>query len=158
MKQSGKERPESRATALPTKKDFDPGNGCLDAQHAWKQFGGLDLEQAYTKFCENAQFYQEDFMFMGPKAFRFYFPVVDRFLRREREPWEFDDSQAWILGKAIRLQLEQCKDDSLLKAIGELCQYVRAHLSTFATDGSEQQEIKAAWLEVESQLAEKRAK
>ncbi len=97
-------------------------------------------------------------MFMGPKAFRFYFPVVDRFLRREREPWEFDDSEAWILGKAVRLQLERRKDDSLLKAIGALCQYVRTHLSKFATTGTEQQDIDAAWLEVETKLAEKRSK
>jgi len=143
---------------LPTEKEFDPWNGCLDAQSAWKHFGGLDLEQAYQKFCENPLNYQEDFMFMGPDAFSFYFPVVDQFLRRERESWEFDDSQAWILGKAMRMQLEQRKDDSLLKAMGELCQHVRTHLSKLATTESEQQEIDAAWLVVESQLAERRAK
>ena len=154
MKPIAKAKSEPTAEELPTEKDFDPWNGCLDAQHAWKQFGGLDLEQAYQKFCENPLNYQEDFMFMGPKAFRFYFPVVDRFLRREREPWEFDDSEAWILGKAVRLQLERRKDDSLLKAIGALCQYVRTHLSKFATTGTEQQDIDAAWLEVEKLVTE----
>ncbi|MBI5801350.1 MAG: hypothetical protein HZA92_11605 [Verrucomicrobia bacterium] len=158
MKAPAKAKSESPATALPTEKDFDPWNGCLDAQHAWKQFGGLDLEQAHEKLCENPLNYQEDFMFMGPKAFKFYFPVVDRFLRREREPWEFDDSQAWILGKAMRLQLERRNDDELLKSIGDLCQHVRTHLSKYATDENEQAEIGAAWLEVESQLAKKPSK
>jgi hypothetical protein len=158
VKPNASAKSESAAKNLPTEKDFDPWNGCLDAQSAWKNFGGLDLEQAYQKFCENPLNYQEDFMFMGPDAFSFYFPVVDQFLRRERESGEFDDSQAWILGKAMRMQLEQRQNDSLLTAIGELCQYVRTHLAKFATTQSEQQEINAAWLEVESQIAEKRAK
>jgi len=148
--------PQSKS--LPSKQDFDPWNGNLDALCAWKNFGGLDLDKAYQRFCENPGYYQEDFMFMGPKAFKFYFPVVDRFLRREREPWEFDDSQAWILGRAMHLQVEEGLDDELLKGIGDLCQHVRSNLSKYAIDENEQAEIGAAWLEVESQLAKKRAK
>jgi len=37
----------------------------LDGFHAWKQFGGLNLQKAYEKFCEHPLCCQEDFMFMG---------------------------------------------------------------------------------------------
>ena len=145
-------------TSLPTENEFNPWNCDLDAQHAWKQFGGLDLEQAYEKFCENPMFYQEDFLFMGPVAFKFYFPVVDRFLRREREAWEFDDSQAWILGGAMRLQLERRLDDDLLEPVGSLCCYVQSHLQKFASAKDEQEAISASWREVEQLLAAARGK
>ena len=38
-------------TSLPTENEFNPWNCDLDAQHAWKQFGGLDLEHACEKSC-----------------------------------------------------------------------------------------------------------
>jgi hypothetical protein len=158
VKPIAKAKSEPTAEELPTEKDFDPWNGCLDAQHAWKQFGGLDLEQAYQKFCENPLNYQEDFMFMGPKAFKFYFPVVARYLQECPCPDEFGDSEAWILGKVMCYQLEESEDEELLKQISDLCHYVRTHLSHYAETASEQERISAAWLEVESQLAEKRAK
>ncbi|MEM7232007.1 MAG: hypothetical protein AAF517_07535, partial [Planctomycetota bacterium] len=66
---------------LPTQADFDPWDGDLDAGHAWKEFGGLSVDEALAKFLENPGYHQESFMFMGGVAFAFYFPVVDRYLR-----------------------------------------------------------------------------
>ncbi|MBL8820867.1 MAG: hypothetical protein JNL96_20010 [Planctomycetaceae bacterium] len=66
---------------LPTEADFDPYGGDLDAQCAWRNFGGLTLDEATNKFRERPEIYQEDFMFMGGKAFAFYFPVVEAYLR-----------------------------------------------------------------------------
>jgi hypothetical protein len=59
-------------TKLPTETDFDPYQGDLDAQCAWKNFGGLTLGEAFVKFEESPETYQEDFMFMGGKAFARY--------------------------------------------------------------------------------------
>ncbi|MEM9646820.1 MAG: hypothetical protein AAF989_17650, partial [Planctomycetota bacterium] len=66
---------------LPSEHDFDPHQGDLDAQYAWKHFGALTLEEAFRRFRENPEIYQEDFMHMGGRAFAFYFPVLDCFLR-----------------------------------------------------------------------------
>ena len=63
------------AERLPTKADFVSHPEDLDQICAWEHFGGLTLDQAKTRFAENALYYQEDFMFMGTKAFLFYFPV-----------------------------------------------------------------------------------
>lgn len=96
--------------ALPQEKDFDPHEGCLDAQCAWKNFGGLSVDDAYTKFCENPSCYQEDFMFMGWKAFVYYLPVIERFLKETEPEDEYDDCEAWILGCAVESQVEEHKD------------------------------------------------
>jgi hypothetical protein len=84
------------STTLPTKKDFDPYDGNLDAASAWREFGGLTLDQAYKRFLSNSLSYQEDFMFMGPAAFSFYFPVIERHLYEFKTDCESDDV-AWIL-------------------------------------------------------------
>ena len=133
---------------LPTEKDF---GGCLDAKCAWKHFGGLDLNSAYKLFCENPLYYQEDFMFMGIVAFQFYFPVVDRFLRDSRNLEA--DGLAWILAKAICMQLESPVGASLLNKIESLCNYVRTHLPEYSELPVEMEEIGSAWAEVERRIA-----
>src|SRR5688572_21888562 len=66
---------------LPTRADFETAPGDLDQKVAWRHFGGKTLAEAYTLFCDNPLHYQEDFMFMGEGALRFYFPVIDQYLR-----------------------------------------------------------------------------
>ena len=134
---------------LPTVKDF---GGCLDAKAAWKHFGGLDLNSAYKLFCENPLCYQEDFMFMETKAFEFYFPVIDRFLREKITNDLFDDSEAWILGEAILSQLEFIVSRGLLEKISSLSNYVRSHLSQYSSLPAEQEEIDDAWLKIEQRV------
>jgi len=97
-------------TPLPKEKDFDPNEGCLDAQCAWKDLGGLSVDDAYTKFCDNPNCYQEDFMFMGWKAFIYYLPVIERFLKEVEPEDEYDDCVAWILGCAVESQVEAHKE------------------------------------------------
>lgn len=79
---------------LPTKHDFLEDHGCLDAQEAWKNFGGLTIEQAYAKFYASPTHSFEDFMFMGEQAFAYYFAVLDRYVRQvlqEVDEERFDD-------------------------------------------------------------------
>lgn len=52
----------------------------LDERWAVKHFLGKDLEQAHTLFRENFLHYQEDLMWMGPIAFRFYLPAAIEYL------------------------------------------------------------------------------
>ncbi|MBL4884023.1 MAG: hypothetical protein JKY95_05750 [Planctomycetaceae bacterium] len=66
------------ASPLPVEKDF---GGCLDGQCAWRNFGGLSISQAYELFLTNPVYYEEAFMFMDTRAFEYYLPVIDRYLR-----------------------------------------------------------------------------
>jgi hypothetical protein len=92
---------------LPTARDFDPYRGDLDAKWAWDNFGGLSIERAYEVFIERPEIYQEDFMFMGGRAFEYYFPVIDRYLREVKVDRDtLGDCEAWILGAVIVAQID----------------------------------------------------
>lgn len=71
---------EDATTPLPSKRDFDARDNNLDALCAWSDFGNLTRNQAYEKFLEMPDRYQEHFMFMGWVAFVFYYPIVERYL------------------------------------------------------------------------------
>ncbi|CAN5520461.1 hypothetical protein BH09VER1_BH09VER1_51510 [soil metagenome] len=137
---------------LPSEEDFDPCRGQLDAQTAWRNFGGLQIPAAYEKFCEHPYAYQENFMFMGPRAFRFYFPVIDRFLREHEGLDDYDNSEAWILGQGIIFQLAQREDDSSLPHLEALASFVRANLARYCTQPENQRRIDHCWQEVQTEI------
>ena len=133
---------------MPGATDFDPWGGNLDALHAWKNFGGLD--PAYRLFLENPLYYQEDFMFMGPVAFDYYFPVVDRYLREFRRAAEDDDDGcAWILGAAMVSQLESVTPRPLAAGtaveIAALAAFVSREIDRFAGEPRGQGRILEEW-------------
>ena len=133
---------------FPTEADFDPSGGCLDAQYAWRQFGGLSITAALELFRQNPIHYQENFMFMGGRAFVFYFPVLDTFLREFRLTEQEDDSQAAIIGSCVAAQLRWPTASHLapiLTAIRSLADYVCSHTDLLAADPDEQRRITRDW-------------
>ncbi len=52
----------------------------LDERTAVHNFLGKNLEQARSLFRDNFLYYQEDLLFMGPKAFGFYVPAAIDYL------------------------------------------------------------------------------
>lgn len=134
---------------LPSRNDFDPNGSDLDAQCALRNFGGLTLEEAFRKFETCPQRYQEDFMFMGTRAFAFYYPVIDRFLRKsvELSPADRGDRQSWILPQCIKTQFEHGKQatDHLRKPVLELCDFMLKNLPCFVSDWDDPSEIEKQW-------------
>lgn len=140
---------------LPSAIDFDPWKCDLDARHAWKTFGGLSLEDAYTKFCQIPESYQEDFMFMGPAAFLYYFPVIDEYLRSAVPLDHLDDCQADILGSCVAVQLDwngARMPPELRVRIESLCEFVLSNLSRLASSEADREEIKKSWAQVHTIL------
>jgi hypothetical protein len=139
--------------SLPTERDFVPLDGDLDAQHAWRNFGGLTLEEAITKFREAPENHQEDFMFMGGRAFAFYFPVVEGFLR-EDPAFVGDDREAWILAHCILTQFSGMNLSDVIhlapRALG-LANFVLANVRQFG-DPDDQQRIQAAWRQLKDRI------
>jgi hypothetical protein len=76
-------------TRLPTAEEINVFD-TLDERHAVDVFLGKDLEQAEALFRENFLYYQEDLMFMGPKAFAFYVPAAIRYLLSADSSGDFD--------------------------------------------------------------------
>ena len=138
------------STELPNETDFDPYHGDLDAQCAWRNFGGLSLDEAFKRFEECPETYQEDFMFMGGKAFAFYFPVIDRFLRKTIELPEAQrgDRQSWILPQCIKNQVEGREFRHVLylrEPVLGLCDFMLNNIALFADDWTDLKEIEEQW-------------
>lgn len=148
MKQTDFDEWSDTADDIPTKKDFDPFNGDLDAMCAWEHFGGLTRLQAFNKFCEYPDYYQEDFMFMGEVAFVFYFPIIERYILESHIDND-DDSEVdaiWILAHCIKNQFEYSDTvRHLRQRCLDLTNHVRSNLPRYCTDLAEQQRIDDAW-------------
>jgi len=76
----------------------------LDGMAAWRTFGGLTLDAAYERLRENPEAHQEAFMWMGDRAFAFYLPVVERYLR-EDEPQVAFDGIAHVLAHDLAMHV-----------------------------------------------------
>lgn len=64
---------------LPTKKQINVFNS-LDEIKACDHFFNKTIEEAELLFLENSAYYQEDLMWMGIKAFKFYLEAVIHYL------------------------------------------------------------------------------
>ncbi|MCH7547452.1 MAG: hypothetical protein IID30_13715 [Planctomycetes bacterium] len=150
-------RPEE---PLPSKADFDPFGGNLDARCAWKHFGGLSIQQAYELFMTNTLHYQEDFMWMGSKAFEYYLPVIDRYLHEVLGD-EWDDTEAAILGCGVALQFDWNDADlsrGTVAELEELSVFVRSNLDRFSPLPKEQRRIDRRWKVVDLKITSYRNK
>jgi hypothetical protein len=66
--------------ALPTASDINVFDS-LDERSACEHFLGKTIEQAEAMFRDNAIRYQEDLMWMGPAAFRYYLPAFIAYIK-----------------------------------------------------------------------------
>jgi hypothetical protein len=106
------------------------------------------------KFDENPDYHQEAFMFMGGRAFAYYYPVIDSYLREQSATADdYGVLQAWILAKCIGNQF-QAKTMTYVRPlkhqVPDLAAFVLQNLDRFAEDAHEQQRIDAAWRELEA--------
>jgi hypothetical protein len=143
----------------PSKADFATSEGDLDGMWAWENFGGLSRTEAYAKFCDMPEIYQEHFMFMGGVAFAYYFDVIERYIMESTIKSGDDEVEAmWILAHCIKQQF-LAKDiapvDRLRSRCLKLALHVRSNLRQYCLDEGEQEVIDGAWLELEMVLRSK---
>ena len=145
------------STPLPSRQDFDPHGGDLDAKAAWQNFRGLGLDEAYEKFRSAPEVYQEDFMFMGTRAFAYYFPVIDRYLRTVTlDPRDLGDCETAILGDAVAAQFEwkgAIISTELRREIESLSRFVLENVARYAATEEERRHIQQEWQRVADALA-----
>lgn len=144
----------------PTIADFDPWKGSLDAIAAWEEFGGLDVDDAFNKFCTCPEQYAGDFMWMGPKAFVFYLPVLEKHIQRAKERESIRDEPASVeeIGQSILFQLQSnatqiitCIDDQLAR----LCEMVLQNPRLYCDDPDstdDQERLYTTWNAIHRQI------
>ena len=75
--------------ATPTPDEISPF-GTLDEIDALEHFGGKTLLEAEVLFRENGQFYAEDLMWMGSKAFCYYLPAARKYLESDASSGDYE--------------------------------------------------------------------
>ncbi|MDB5346203.1 MAG: hypothetical protein JWP89_4580 [Schlesneria sp.] len=69
---------------LPTKEEINPFEDDLDGISACRNFLGKTLDDVEAMLNENSGLYQEDLLYLGPVAFRYYLPAIARFFQNHR--------------------------------------------------------------------------
>lgn len=116
---------------LPNESDFDPRGGGLDEQSAWRHFGGLTLDEAREKLSENSLYYQEDFMFMGPRAFRYYVPAIINYIQSETSTGDADIINCFASILTFRLEIEAAELVAVAPLLVSVCRYIVEHFDRF---------------------------
>ena len=143
--------PTTPRDLLPTEEDFGPWLGHLDVQVAWKRFGGLTIDEATALFRENPVVFQESFMYMGGKAFAYYFPVIENYLKSVPDADHDWDHESWIIAHDIRAQFERdslTHVQDLTPRVIELALFFQKNLRRFGATEKEREKVAKAWTDL----------
>lgn len=117
---------------LPTAKEINPIPEDLDGKCAEQHFFGKSMEEAEALFRENSLYYQEDLMFMGAAAFRFYVPAAISYIQSGAATNDPDiiNCLAGILEH--RLEFDARELSPVAPQIASVCRYILEHYDRFA--------------------------
>jgi hypothetical protein len=117
---------------MPTERDINIYNS-LDEITARDHFLNKTVEEAEELFREDSAVYQEDLMWMGPRAFHYYLQSVINYLKSEHAAG--DDHLISCLHGILRFRSEQEGISSLATDRGlELVDYVISNYDKFDVD------------------------
>jgi hypothetical protein len=122
---------------VPTLDELNPDKGDLDQQSAADFFHNKSLAEAEKAFSEFSLDCAEHLMWMGPKAFTYYFKAAHNYLTGSNS--EGDDIfirmmiatfEVRFIGKHTECELLEGNHD----LVADFCSYVTTHISKFDTD------------------------
>lgn len=116
---------------LPTAKEINPVPEDLDGKCAEEHFLGKTLEQAEALIREASIIYQEDLMFMGPIAFRFYVQAAIRYIQSDAATGDPDiiNCFAGILDSRLEFEAEELVP--IAAQLASICRYILEHYNRF---------------------------
>jgi hypothetical protein len=119
---------------LPTAREINPVPENLDGKCAERNFLGKTLEEAEALFRENSLNYQEDLMFMGVVAFRFYVRAAIRFLESDAANADSDMVNCFASILEFRIGNERDELRAVAGELAESCEYVVTNFGKFDVD------------------------
>ena len=117
--------------ALPTAQEINPIPDDLDGRHAVQNFLGKSLAEAEALFRQNSLFYQEDLMFMGAPAFRFYAQAAISYIQSEAATGDADMIHCFAGILEHRLKSESGELASVGALLASACRYILEHYARF---------------------------
>jgi len=121
---------ESEPMTLPTAKEINP-YGDLDGQCAEKHFLGKTMEEAESLFRKASLTYQEDLMFMGPVAFRFYVRAAINYIESESARGDSDMINCFFGILKSRLKNNAKEIAPITTTLAAICSYIVTHYDKF---------------------------
>jgi hypothetical protein len=109
--------------SLPSRQDINVHDS-LDERSACEHFLGRTLEQAEALFRENWHYYQEDLMWMGPAAFRFYVQAVFRYIQSEAAAGDSSVISCLAMILEFRLEHESAELAPIADQLVSICAYI----------------------------------
>ena len=116
---------------LPTEDEINVYNS-LDEIAASRHFLSKTLDQAEVLFRENSSYYQEDLMWMGPRAFPFYLQAAIYYLKSEFSVG--DDHMISCLHEIILYRSQQEGFDLALDYVKDMIDYIIENYQKFDID------------------------
>ena len=119
---------------LPTAREINPVPEFLDGQSAERHFLGKTLDEAEALFRENSLYYQENLMFMGVVAFRFYVRAAIRYLESDAAQGDADMVNCFASLLEYRIGYERQELRAIAAELVESCAYVISNFEKFDVD------------------------
>lgn len=116
---------------LPTATEINPIPEDLDGQYAVKHFLGKTLAEAEELFRENSLCYQEDLMWMGPVAFRFYVHAAINYIQSPAAVGDPDIINCFAGLLDFRLKYEAQELIPIAAPLASVCEYILEHYDRF---------------------------
>jgi len=116
--------------SLPMRHDINVYDS-LDERVACEHFFGRSLDEAEQLFRENSLLYQEDLMWMGPAAFRYYVQAAGQYIQSEAAVGDSAIVACLLSILNFRLEREPHELRPIAGQLESLCAYVVEHYSVF---------------------------
>jgi hypothetical protein len=116
--------------SLPTENEINVDDD-LDGRTASEHFLGKTIGDAEAMFRDNSLYYQEDLMWMGPVAFRYYVQAAIRYIQSESS--EHDCGFVSGLASTLEFRLKHYADSlaPISDQLASTCAYVAEHWPRF---------------------------
>lgn len=102
-----------------------------DERSASEHFLGKNLEEAEALFRENSLYYQEDLMFMGASAFRFYVQAAINYIMSESATGDDSIISCFAMILEHRLEFEGEELRPVAAQLAAICAYIIDHYGRF---------------------------
>lgn len=115
---------------LPTRQEINIYDS-LDERAACEHFLGKSVEEAEALFRDNSTYYQEDLMFMGPVAFRFYAQAAINYIQSEPATGDSAIINCFAGLLEYRLEFEAEQLVAVAPQLAAVCHYIIEHYERF---------------------------
>jgi hypothetical protein len=121
--------------SLPTREDISPTSGVdLDERAALEHFFGKSQSEAAALFFESPEYFADDLMWMGRKAFAFYFPSLEPYITSQESAGDSDIINALLGTLKTRLDDDPVSIKDCRAPVLRMLVFARENLGKFQVD------------------------